>query len=72
MKRLQELNIKDGNINIYTTFKKLLKLTGYSKAKQGTLKMFKAGLSGGLNIHIIINSATISDTLKGWIEAICQ
>jgi hypothetical protein len=50
-KDLQELCIKDGNIDTYiTTFKKLLKLTSYKEDEQGTLKMFKMGLPAGLNV----------------------
>jgi len=72
-RELQMLHMKDGDIDMYiTTFKKLLKTTGYQENKQGTLKMFKAGLPGGLNIHIINNSLTIPDTLEGWIEAARQ
>jgi len=52
-----------------TTFKKLLKAASYTKNEQGALKMFKTGLPGGLNIHIINSSLTLPDTLEGWIEA---
>ena len=45
---------------------------GYTKNEQGALKMFKAGLSGRLNIHIINNSLTLPNALKGWIEDACQ
>ncbi len=70
---LQTLCMKDGDINTYiATFKKLLKEAGYTENEQGTLKMFKMGLPGRLNIHIINNSLTLPDTLKGWIEAACQ
>jgi len=69
---LQILYMKDGNINTYiTTFKKLLKEAGYTENEQGALKMFKTGLPGRLNIHIINNSLTLPNTLKGWIEATC-
>jgi len=72
-KELQELHIKDGNINTYiTTFKKLLKLASYAKTEQGTLKLFKLGLPYGLNLHIINNSFTIPTNLKDYIEATCQ
>ena len=65
--------MKDGDIDTYiTTFKKLLKEAGYTENEQGTLKMFKTGLPGGLNIHIINNSLTLPDTLEGWIEATHQ
>ncbi len=70
---LQTLCMKDGDINTYiTTFKKLLKAASYTENKQGALKMFKLDLSGGLNIHIINNSLTLPNTLKGWIEAAHQ
>jgi len=63
---LQNLHMKDSDIDTYiTTFKKLLKEAGYTKNEQGTLKMFKSGLPGRLNIHIINNSLTLPDTLKG-------
>ncbi len=65
-RELQTFHMKDGDIDTYiTTFKKLLKAAGYTENKQGALKMFKAGLSGGLNIHIINNSLTIPNTLEG-------
>ncbi len=71
-RELQTLRMKDGDINMYiTTFKKLLRTTGYHKNEQGTLKMFKAGLPSGLNICIINNSLTIPNTLEGWIESTC-
>src|SRR6266851_6395944 len=71
--KLQTLCIKDGNIDTYiATFKKLLKEAGYTKNEQGTLKMFKVGLPGGLNIHIINNTLTIPNTLKGWIKSAHQ
>jgi len=58
--------MKDGDIDIYiTTFKKLLKAAGYTKNKYGALKIFKAGLLGGLNIHIINNSSPLPNTLEG-------
>jgi len=64
--------MKDGNIDTYiATFKKLLKAASYMEQEQGTLKMFKAGLPGRLNICIINNSITFPDILKGWIEATC-
>jgi len=67
---LQTLHIKDGDIDTYiTTFKKLLKEASYTKNEQGTCKMFKMGLPGGLNICIINNFLTLPDTLEGWIEA---
>ncbi|SRR6266851_8311539 len=70
---IQMLCIKDGDIDIYiTTFKKLLKAARYTKNEHSALKMFKAGLPGGLNICIINNSMTLPDTLEGWIEATCQ
>ncbi len=65
--------MKDGDIDTYiATFKKLLKATGYTENKQGTLKMFKSGLPGRLNIHIINQSLTLPDTLEGWIESTHQ
>ena len=65
--------MKDGDIDTYiATFKKLLKEAGYTKNEQGALKMFKLGLPGGLNIHIINNFLTLPNTLEGWIEAVCQ
>ena len=70
---LQTLCMKDGDIDTYiTTFKKLLKEAGYTENEQGALKMFKLGLPGRLNIHIINNSLTLPDTLEGWIEAAHQ
>ncbi len=70
---LQTLRMKDGNIDTYiATFKKLLKEAGYTENEQGTLKMFKSGLPGGLNICIINNSLTLPNTLKSWIEAAHQ
>jgi len=54
------------------TFMKLLKMAGYLETEHGSLALFKWGLSGGLNICIINNSTTPSDTLRGWIEAVCQ
>ena len=49
---LQNLCMKDGDINMYiATFKKLLREAGYTENEQGALKMFKLGLPGGLNIH---------------------
>jgi len=72
-RELQPLRMKDGDINTYiATFKKLLRATGYHENEQGALKMFKAGLPGGLNIHIINNSLTIPDTLEGWIKSTRQ
>ena len=72
-KEIQELHIKDGNINIYiATFKKLLKLASYKKDKQGALKIFKAGLPSGLNIHIINSYSTLPTTLEKWIKAAYQ
>jgi hypothetical protein len=50
-KDLQELHIKDSNIDTYiATFKKLLKLASYKEDEQGTLKMFKMGLPARLNV----------------------
>ena len=58
--------MKDGDINMYiATFKKLLKVAGYTKNEQEALKMFKTGLPGRLNICIINNSLTLPDTLEG-------
>ncbi len=71
--KIQMLYIKDGNIDMYiATFKKLLKAASYTKNEHSALKMFKTGLPDGLNIHIINNFSTLSDTLEGWIEATCQ
>jgi len=71
--KIQNLCIKDGNINTYiTTFKKLLKTAGYTKNEHGALKMFKTRLLARLNIWIINNSLTLPDTLEGWIEAAHQ
>jgi hypothetical protein len=72
-KDLQELRMKDGDIDTYiATFKNLLKLASYKEDEQGTLKMFKTGLLAGLNIHIINNHQTIPTTLEEWIEAAHQ
>ncbi len=58
--------MKDSDINMYiATFKKLLKAAGYTENEHSTLKMFKTGLPGGLNICIINNSLTLPDTLEG-------
>src|SRR5216683_5753938 len=71
--KIQNLCMKDGNINMYiTTFKKLLKTAGYTKNEHGALKMFKTRLLARLNIWIINNSLTLPDTLEGWIEAAHQ
>ncbi len=70
---LQSLRMKDGDIDTYiATFKKLLREASYTENEQGTLKMFKLGLPGGLNICIINNSLTLPNTLEGWIEATHQ
>src|SRR6266851_10286644 len=72
-RELQMLCMKDGDIDTYiTTFKKLLKAAGYTENEQGALKMFKAGLLGGLNICIINQSLTLPDTLEGWIKSARQ
>src|SRR6267154_5803354 len=72
-RELQMLHMKDGDIDMYiATFKKLLKAAGYTENEQGALKMFKVGLHGGLNIHIINQSLTLPDTLEGWIESTRQ
>ena len=34
--------------------------------------MFKSGLPGRLNIHIINQSLTLPNTLEGWIESARQ
>jgi hypothetical protein len=69
---LKSLKMTSGNINSYiATFMKLLKMAGYQETKHGSLKLFKKGLSGGLNIQIINNSITPPNTLKGWVEAAC-
>jgi len=34
--------------------------------------MFKTGLPGRLNIHIINTSLTLPNILEGWIEATCN
>ncbi len=63
---IQTLHMKDSDINTYiATFKKLLKAARYTKIKHGTLKIFKAGLLGRLNIHIINNSSPLPNTLEG-------
>ena len=65
--------MKDGDIDTYiATFKKLLKEAEYTENEQGALKMFKSGLPGRLNIHIINNSLTLPNTLEGWIKAARQ
>ncbi len=70
---LQTLHMKDGDINTYIiTFKKLLKEASYTENEQDALKMFKTGLPGRLNIHIINNFLTLPNTLEGWIEAAHQ
>jgi len=72
-RELQLLRMKDGDIDMYiATFKKLLKVAGYTKNEQGALKMFKSGLPGRLNIRIINQSLTLPDTLEGWIESARQ
>ncbi len=65
--------MKDSNIDTYiATFKKLLKAVGYDEKEQGTLKMFKVGLPGRLNVHIINQSLTLPTNLEGWIKAARQ
>ena len=66
-KELQQLCMK-GDIDTYVaTFKKLLRLAYYSETEHGAITMFKRGLSHGLAIAIICNTATIPTTLEGWI-----
>ena len=70
---LKNLRMISGNIDSYiATFTKLLKMAGYSETEHSSLTLFKKGLPRGLNIHIINNSTTPSDILRGWIEAACQ
>jgi hypothetical protein len=55
-----------GNINSYiATFTKLLKMAGYLETEYSSLTLFKKGLPGGLNIHIINNSTTPPNILRG-------
>jgi hypothetical protein len=59
----------NGDIDSYiATFTKLLRMAGYQETEHGSLALFKQGLPGGLNIHIINNLTTPPDTLRGWIE----
>ena len=68
-KDLQELHMKDGDIDMYiATFKKLLKFASYKEDEQGALKMFKTGLPARLNVRIINNHQTIPATLEEWID----
>jgi hypothetical protein len=71
---LRNLKMQRSNIDTYiATFMKLLKMAaGYQESEHGSLLMFKKGLPNGLNIHIINNSISPPDTLKGWIKAACQ
>ena len=70
---LKNLKMVSSDINSYiTTFTKLLKMAGYLETEHGSLVLFKQGLPGGLNIHIINNSTTPPDNLRGWIEAVHQ
>ena len=69
-KELQQLHMKEGDVDTYvTTFKKLLRLAHYSETEHGAITMFKRGLPYGLAITIIRNTTTIPTTLEGWITA---
>jgi hypothetical protein len=68
--QLHALKMEKGNIDTYiAVFNKLLAQAGYKETKQGALNMFKKGLPGPLNIHIINNSQTAPDSLAGWQKA---
>jgi hypothetical protein len=70
---LKNLKMMNGDINSYiATFTKLLKMAGYFETEHSSLVLFKQGLPRGLNIHIINNSTTPPDTLRGWVEATHQ
>jgi len=61
-----------GDIDSYiATFMKLLRMASYQETEHRSLKLFKKGLPGGLNIWIINNSISPPSTLQGWIEATC-
>ena len=68
--KLQDLKMEKQDIDTYiTTFKNLLGQAEYTTTKQESLKMFKKGLPGMLNICIINNSNPVPDTLEEWIKA---
>jgi hypothetical protein len=67
---LQNLRMEKGDIDTYIAlFNKLLTQARYKDDELGTLNMFKKGLPGPLNVHIINNTSTASWNLKDWQKA---
>jgi hypothetical protein len=67
---LQNLKMEKGDINTYiASFNKLLTQAGYKDDELGALNMFKKGLPGPLNVHIINNTSTTPQNLKDWQKA---